>query len=225
MTVRGRQSVPVLGESGGVLFYPEQGITVVPKGDPMRAVDQYAVRVDTDSSFEYSTRIRAVSWELRTPGEFLARRTWGDRQGEGPNHTELLAAIHGLNAACGYGAPSVHLRTDNKLATGILSGLWLGRDPKIQGLNRIMRAKLDRFESVAITWVRTRDIKRVDSEAKRTSKLIREEDLARVDSWVSVGEYEDALKRRLWPAPPSRLRRGRSPGASPEEDWLEGLHP
>jgi ribonuclease HI len=195
MTVSNRPVVSILGKWDGSV-YPTQGETLVPRGDSNLPLASYEVEVDADSSYARDSGIRAISWQLSDRGRLKARRTWGDRSGEGPNHTELLAALHGLHAARLYEARTVHLRIDNKLATGIITGLWTAKKPSIKALANRVPFVIGGFETFAITWVRTREIKRVDADAKRIRTRHQSSGERRLIEWEAEGARAESIKWR-----------------------------
>lgn len=199
MLLREKPAVPLLGGDGRAAIYPVQGETLVPRGDPAVPISKYEVEVDADASFGYESGVRSISWELRESCEFRARRAWADRRGEGPNHSELLAALHGLHAARLYGADSVSLRVDNKLTTGILSGLWTATQPNIRSLSNRVEYVLRGFRRFALTWVRTREIREVDAGARSLRKHLESTWVRQATIWDSAGERADQIKWRTGP--------------------------
>jgi ribonuclease HI len=191
--------VPFLG-GFGTTTYLIQGKTLVLRGDPWLPLSNYEVEVDADSSYDERDGIRAISWEMRDRGSFAARQTWGDRLGEGPNHTELLAALHGLHSARLYEAESVHLRIDNKLAAGIISELWTARQRNIAKLAVRVPFILKGFDMVAMTWVRSEEIKGVDTAAKRIRNRLRNSRSRWLREWASNGvDRTESIKWRTGP--------------------------
>ena len=176
--------------------HPRQGSTVVAKGSLSAAHDGNTIEVDADSSFDYPTHIRAISWELRRDGKLLALRSMADRGGEGPNHSEFISAIHGIHAARTLGANSVHLRTDNRLTASILTGMWTARQPNICVLQRIASYEIYNLDNLLVTWVRTREIKRVDSAAKKIRNRLRSDPRRRLITWLASNPEVDRIKWR-----------------------------
>lgn len=150
-----------------------QGLMVQVRGEPIFHRNEYPIEIDVDSSYDYDSHIRAIAWELRERGDVKAKRAYADRSGEGPNHTELFAAIEGLRAGHMYSEAPIHIRTDNRLASGIISGLWIARARHIELLSEKLQPILAAHQFVALTWVRTRDVRRVDSEAREFRDRLR----------------------------------------------------
>jgi len=190
-----------------------QGTIARVKGGPTGGGSGPAVEVDSDASFDVQGRVRAVAWELREAGQFRVFRAWADRRGEGPNHSELLAAVHALRAARIFGATSLVLRTDNSLVAGVLSRRWTAKQPNIVSLSHRAWFEMRPIYSVAVEWVRTREIRTVDRAAKHMRDLLRERRyLPRASWWESSGPGVDAaLKwRTRWERAPRRSHWGQS---------------
>ena len=153
---------------------PVQGLMIQVRGEPIFHRREYAIEIDVDAAYDYDSHIRAIAWELREKGDVKAKRAYADRNGEGPNHAELFAAFEGLRAGHMYSEAPIHIRTDNKLASGIISGLWIARARHIERLSEKLQPILAAHQFVALTWVRTRDVRRVDSEAREFRDRLRD---------------------------------------------------
>lgn len=192
----------------------EQGATVQVRGRTPPAGP--SVAVGSDASFDYPGRIRAVAWELRDTGQFRAFRAWGDRNGEGPNHSEFVAAVHALRAARLYGAVHVTLQTDNQLVAAVLAGRWIARQDNIRAIAVRAEFEVGRFKSLAVQWVHTREIRSLDRAAKSVRDLLREKRyLPRASRWRSSGPDVDAVLkwRTRWERTPRRPRHRRWGGS------------
>lgn len=163
--VQSRPSVAAAGPPFDSVSGPAQGLMVQVRGEPILHRGEYALEIDVDASYDYGSRIRAIAWELRKWGQFRGKRAYADRNGQGPAHAELSAAIERLRAGHMYMDAPVHIRADNKLTTGIFTGLWTARQRQIEQLSEQLWPVLDAHRVVAVTWVRTREIRKVDSEA------------------------------------------------------------
>jgi len=184
-----------------------QGMMVQVRGDPIFHRAEYPIEIDVDASYDYDSRIRATSWELRESGRFRAKRSYADRQGQGPNHAELCAAIDGLRAGHMYSDLPIHLRTDNKLSAAIITKLWEARQRHIQALSGELQPILDGHEFIALTWVRTREIRRVDTAAREMRDRLRGSKAPWLDGWKYEGDAAASVIWRLH----SRTRRSHRP--------------
>ena len=176
---------------------PVQGLMIQVCGEPIFHRREYSIEIDVDSSYDYDSHIRAIAWELREQGYVKAKRAYADRNGEGPNHTELFAAIEGLRAGHMYSEAPIHIRTDNKLACGIISGLWIARKRHIERLSERLQPILAAHQFIALTWVRTRDVRKVDSEAREFRDRLRDSRAPWLDGCKFEGKRAASVVWRL----------------------------
>jgi ribonuclease HI len=197
MPARRRPSVFAAEEPFGTVTEPVQGLMVQIRGNPIFHRSEYAIEIDTDASYDYDSGIRAIAWELREWGDFRAKRAYADRNGQGPNHAELSAAIEGLRAGLMYSDAPIHIRTDNKLTAGIISGLWTARQRHIEQLSDQLQPILAAHQFIALTWVRTRDIRKVDSEAREFRDRLRDSKAPWLDGCKYDGRRAASVVWRL----------------------------
>jgi len=176
---------------------PIQGLMLQVRGDPIFHRTEYPIEIDVDASYDYASGIRATAWELRESGRFKAKRFFADRQGQGPNHAELCAAIEGLRAGHMYSDSPIHLRTDNKLSAAIITNLWQARQRHIEVLSEELQPILESHEFIALTWVRTREVRRVDAAAREIKDRLRQSKAPWLDGWKYEGDAAAAVIWRL----------------------------
>jgi ribonuclease HI len=139
---------------------------LVATGPPELFPQEYDTGVDTDAAYDPITRSRGLSWIVRVNGDSEIREGWYDREGGGNNCAEISALVGGLIRARAEGRRRILVRTDNRLASHIITRVDRPRLPRVVELATRLWALLPSFEAVAIAWCPEKDLKEVDKLSK-----------------------------------------------------------
>jgi ribonuclease HI len=189
-TARESRGAPLFeaGVPGGPVYgHPlPRGKFVVAKGPPELFPQEYGTSIDTDAAYDPSTRSRGLAWILTVAGDSEIREGWYDREGGGNNCAEISAIVGGMTRARAEGRKRILIRTDNRLASHIITRADQPRLPRVVELAACVSAILPSFEAVAVAWCPEKQLKEVD----RLSRLMirRRTDASGADSRAHLVE-------------------------------------
>ncbi len=146
-----------------------EGCFVVPWGHPEVVSSQYDATLSTDAAYDYDTHRRGLGWILERTNGDVVREGLEDYRGRGAPSAEISALIGGLLRAREEECRRVLVRTDNRLASHVLAGVNIPRQPHIVALANSMWSLLPHFANVAVAWVREKGNREADRLTRITT--------------------------------------------------------